>query len=116
VNSQSGQVKLQNRKSSMTFSVFWIMKISNSPTPVSEAIATVPILSRCGSAAPPGVTCNLLDHDLPHAVISASSHLGQAGSAGTVSGSAPPNAPARGARVLLQVGLGSDSSRCDGLE
>jgi hypothetical protein len=54
-NSQSGQVKLQNRKSSVTFSVFWIMKISNSPIPVSEAIAPPPIWSRCGSAAPPAV-------------------------------------------------------------
>ena len=38
----SGQVKRQNRKSSLTSWVFWIMKTSSSPTPVSVAIAPPP--------------------------------------------------------------------------
>jgi hypothetical protein len=42
VRSQSGQVKLHTRKSSCTFSVFWIMNMISSPTPVSEAIAPPP--------------------------------------------------------------------------
>ena len=42
VSSQSGQVKLQNRKSSVTFWVFWIMKTISSATPLSEAIAPLP--------------------------------------------------------------------------
>ena len=37
----SGQVKSQNRKSSRR-SVFWIMKMTSSPTPLSEAIAPAP--------------------------------------------------------------------------
>ena len=59
VYSQSGQVKLQNRKSIFTSSVFWIKKMSSSPTPVSPVIA--PPLSRrpCRCAGPfllsPGV-------------------------------------------------------------
>jgi hypothetical protein len=48
MRSQSGQVKLQNRKSSRTLSVFWSMKMTRSPTPVSDAIA--PPLSRTPSA------------------------------------------------------------------
>lgn len=49
--SQSGQVKLQNRKSRVTSSVFWTMKMTSSPAPMSETIA--PPLSRaCPSPAP----------------------------------------------------------------
>src|SRR5512132_1945856 len=35
----SGQVKVQNRNWNLTLSVFWMMKIRRTPTPVSEAIA-----------------------------------------------------------------------------
>ena len=42
VSNHSGQVKPQNRKSSRTLSVFWSMKMSSKPTPVSEAMAPAP--------------------------------------------------------------------------
>ena len=42
MRSQSGQVNVQKRKSSPTRWVFWIMKMSSSPTPLSEAIAPPP--------------------------------------------------------------------------
>src|SRR6185295_7113854 len=42
VSSQSGQVKPQNKKSRRTLSVFWSMKMSSNPTPVSEAMAPAP--------------------------------------------------------------------------
>jgi hypothetical protein len=39
VKSQSGQVKFQNRKWSVTSSVFWNMKMMRTANPESEAIA-----------------------------------------------------------------------------
>jgi hypothetical protein len=39
-----GWVKLKKRKSNLTSSVFWMMKIANTPTPVSVAIAPPPSL------------------------------------------------------------------------
>ena len=57
VRSQSGQVNFQKRKSSRTRSVFWIMKMSSSPSPVSEAIAPPP--SRRASAGGLGLSLGL---------------------------------------------------------
>jgi hypothetical protein len=52
-NNQSGQVKLQNRKSSLTSSVFWSMKITSTPPPASDAIA--PPVSRLFFVASTGL-------------------------------------------------------------
>ena len=51
VNSQSGHVKFQTKKWRVTSSVFWIMKMISTPTPVSEAIA--PPLIRVPEPDPP---------------------------------------------------------------
>src|SRR6266536_2921207 len=72
-SSQSGQVKLQNRKSSLASSVFWIMKINSSPMPESDAIA--PPVSRRVVVPSPGLRSTMkappirdcrAKHRLPH--------------------------------------------------
>ena len=49
----SGQVKVQNRNWNLTLSVFWMMKIRRTPTPVSDAIAP-PLSLRPSGCCPPG--------------------------------------------------------------
>jgi hypothetical protein len=49
----SGQVKVQTRNWNLTLSVFWKMKTSRTPTPVSEAIAP-PLSLRPSGCCPSG--------------------------------------------------------------
>ena len=49
----SGQVKVQNRNWNLTLSVFWMMKIRRTPTPVSDAIAP-PLSLRLSGCRPSG--------------------------------------------------------------
>ena len=53
--SQSGHVKCQKRKSIRTSSVFWNMKMTSSPTPVSDAIAPPPSRRLSDPLGPPSI-------------------------------------------------------------